>query len=159
MEEECGCPNIDLKKWENKEVVWKNKVFYSQPLYLLLHIPLNMKSAITKGFAALTKKGYEMPEPGMMLEKENGLFTGEILFNIKKGKNTDKQVKTISGKFLAKTIKGEYKDAGKVVRAVIEAANKKKSNIPDEVYCWFTNCPGCAKKQGGVKIIAFARLE
>ncbi|MBN1160213.1 MAG: hypothetical protein JXA43_03210 [Candidatus Diapherotrites archaeon] len=158
MEEEC-CPNIDLKKWNNKEIEWKNKVFYSRPLYLFLHIPLNMESAITKGYAALTAKGYKMEEPAMILEKENGLFTGEVLFNIKKGKNLDRKVKTISGKFLAKAIKGEYKDAGKVVRQVIDAVNKRRGNLPDEVYCWFANCPKCAKKQGGVKIIAFARLE
>ena len=158
MEEEC-CPDIDISKWNDKETKWSNKTFYSMPLFLFFHMPLNFKSAIMKGFKQIEEKGYEKSDPMMLLEKENGLFTGELLFAIKTPKKADPKLRKVSGTFLSKSLKGEYKDAGKLTKELIKAATGKAGIIPKDYYYWYANCPGCAKTQGGAKIIAFARLE
>ena len=57
-EKEC-CPKFNPKLWDNKKVVWKNKLFVKDRYFSAFHIPLNIGSVIKRN----CKKIEEVKEP------------------------------------------------------------------------------------------------
>lgn len=49
------CERFDPGPWENKEIVWQDKLFVKDRVVSFLHIPLNMGKKIVKNIALIEK--------------------------------------------------------------------------------------------------------
>ncbi|MEW5955714.1 MAG: hydrolase [Candidatus Micrarchaeota archaeon] len=159
MEPECICPDIDLKAWDGKTLSWKSKPFYAVKIPALFHIPLGFEGAVKKAEAAI-EKDYKKAEPFLMLVRDEGLFSAKILFALDESVHSGPGVETLSGILLTKAFSGkDYSEAGKWAKEALEYAKSKTGVEPRELFFWYANCPKCAKKQGGVKTVVFAKVD
>jgi hypothetical protein len=49
------CEPFDSKPWQDKEIIWKDKIFVKDHITSFLHIPLNMGNKIIKNMDLIEK--------------------------------------------------------------------------------------------------------
>lgn len=140
----CKCQIIDVKKYNDKTVTWKDKYFYTAPQPCFLHIPIGIAVRIENAFTMLKDKGLKFDEKKHMLIQKDGLFRGQLMFEVAKPKKTVKGVVKLNKKFFAKSHVGPYKELGKTVRSLYQAAYKKGKTLKG-IYFWYLTCPDCVK--------------
>jgi len=156
-EREVCCKDIDLSKWNFREVKWNRKPFYVVRYGTFLHIPIGIGKAMVSGMNIVAGK-YHTPYPELWLSKETGLFSAKMLFAVKKANPGDPSIEKLSGTFVTRGFQGPYKNMGNYIRVFNEQVKQKYGRKPIELYFWYANCPKCAKKQGGPKIVIFGRV-
>ncbi len=140
----CKCKPIDVKKYNNKEVSWKDKYFYTAPQPCFLHVPIGIAVRIENAFTALQDKGLKFDEKKHMIVQKDGWFRGQLLFEVDKPKKSVPGIVKLNKKFLAKSHIGAYKELGKTVRELYRVAYKKGKRLSG-IYFWYTTCPDCVK--------------
>lgn len=73
------CEPFNPNPWQDKEIIWKDKVFVKDHITSFLHIPLNMGKKITKNLDLIEKAGAKAPYQ-LMLTDENRF--GEQIFTL-----------------------------------------------------------------------------
>jgi len=156
MMDKC-CRNIDLSKWNLKQVKWKRKPFYVVKYGTFFHIPLGIGKAMVQGMETAVKK-YHTPQPDFWLSKDTGLFSAKMMFSVERASSSDPDIEELTGTFVARGFQGPYKNMGNFIRVFIEQVQQKFKKKPTELLFWYVNCPKCAKKQGGPKIVIFGKI-
>jgi len=154
--DEICCELIDGKKWQGKTIQWKDKPFVKDSYFALFYMPQGVEKKIVKWVNELLARKL-LPEDGMILWRNEGLFGGEILITTKKDA-PDLPIEKISGKFFTMFFEGKsYSDAGKWYKAFDKETAKKGLKIK-EMMMWYTICPACMKKFGKVQGVLFGRI-
>lgn len=152
-----GCCDIfDPKPWEDKEIVWKDKLFVKDRVTSFLHIPLNMGKKIMKNMELIEKANAKAPYQ-LMLTDENSLWGADIYIDVSKIVS-GAQMSTLSGKFLTKVFEGPYQMAGKWASEMKEYVQKKGRKLA-KLYFSYTTCPKCAKAYGKNYVVLFAQVN
>jgi effector-binding domain-containing protein len=156
--EKC-CPKIKKKDWDFKKHDWKNTAFYTKGFFQIFHMPLNIGSAISKGFKELENKGYKMKSPYIILQEETGFLKGRVLFKLdKKPKEKDSNLIVLKKATLySKYYKGEFRGLSKAFKELMKFLEKKKLE-PKQFFTWTVDCPECWKERGGPTNVIFARV-
>ncbi len=154
--EQC-CPNVNLSKWNMREWQWKDKPFYVVKYATFFRMPLNMSGVFSKGMKEI-KDSYATPEPKIWLAKDTGLFGAKMLFQVNRAIKGDSNIEWLSGRFVSRGFQGPYSQMGNYIRVFTEQVKQKYKREPIELYAWYTNCPRCAKKQGGPKTVLIAMV-
>jgi len=145
-ESETGCClKFNPALWNEKEIVWQDKLFVKDHVISFFHIPLNFGQVIVKNMEMIKKAGALAPEP-IMLSDEKSLWGSDVYIAVSKEIPEAKMAK-ISGIFLTKVFEGHYKDAGKWAKEMEEYV-KSKGKEMKKLYFWYTTCPKCAKTYG-----------
>ncbi|MEW6748527.1 MAG: hydrolase [Candidatus Micrarchaeota archaeon] len=156
MSSDKCCELIDGKAWDRKTIEWKDKPFVKDRYLALFYMPIGADKKIAKWMDGLKSRNL-MPDGGMMLWRNEGLFGGEMLIPIKKDAS-DLPVEKISGRFFTMFFEGkDYPDAGRWHKAFDEEA-KKKGLVVEEKMTWYVLCPACIKKFGKLQGVIFGRL-
>jgi hypothetical protein len=156
MHDVC-CEDIDLSKWKLRRIVWKRKPFYVVRHGSFFHIPIGFGKAIIGGLE-IVKKKYYTPSPEFVLSKETGWFSAKMMFPVNKASTSDPNIEELTGTFVTRGFQGSYSQMGNFIRVFNEQVKQKFGKKPSELYFWYANCPKCAPKQGGPKIIIFGRI-
>lgn len=152
-----GCCDIfDPKPWQDKEIVWKDKLLVKDRVTSFLHIPLNMGKKIMKNMELIEKANAKAPYQ-LMLTDENSLWGADIYIDVSK-KVPGAQMSTLSGKFLTKVFEGPYQMAGKWAREMKEYVEKKGRKLA-KLYFSYTTCPKCARVYGKNYVVLFAQIN
>ncbi len=149
------CEPFDPKLWQDKEVVWRDKIFVKDHVTSFLHMPLNMGRIMVKNMALIEKAGAKTKNH-LMLADEKSLWGADIYIEVAK-EVPGAQMAKISGSFLAKVFEGPYQNAGKwaeEMKKYVESKNKKS----DKLYFFYTTCPKCAKAYGKNYVVLFAKM-
>lgn len=157
-EEKMCCPKFDPIPWENKEVVWSNKMFVTDKTVCFLHIPLNMNSMMKRVWGKVEKAGAgpDMKD-WVMLSDEKSPWVAKHYLAVTKEVPDAENVK-ISGTFLTKVFEGPYQDAPKWHREMTKLAKEK--NLDNyKIYLYYTTCPKCAKKLGKNYVVGFLKTN
>lgn len=75
------CEPFDPEPWQNKTVIWKNKIFVKSHVASFLHIPLNMGKVIIKNMG-LIEKAKAKPSYQLMLTDEKSLWGADIYIDV-----------------------------------------------------------------------------
>ncbi|EFK95797.1 conserved hypothetical protein [sediment metagenome] len=150
------CEPFDPKPWDDKEIIWKEKLFVKDHVTSFLHIPLNMGQKIVKNMEMIEKAGAKPPYQ-LMLTDEKSLWGSDIYIDVSK-KVRDAQMTAISGTFLTKVFEGPYQMAGKWVGEMKEYV-EKKGKMMKKLYFSYTTCPKCSKAYGKNYVILFAQIN
>lgn len=155
-EETTGCcDRFDLKPWQDKTVVWKDKIFVVDHVTSFLHIPINMGAVITKNMVLIEKAGAKS-KVQLMLTDEKSLWGADVYIDVSKPVPGAKMA-TLSGTFLTKVFEGPYKDAGKWV-AQMQGYVRGKEKELQKLYFSYTTCPKCAQAYGKNYVVLFAKI-
>ncbi|MFA5928270.1 MAG: hydrolase [Candidatus Margulisiibacteriota bacterium] len=150
------CEPFDPTPWENKELVWEDKLFVKDHLTSFLHIPLNTGQKIVKNLA-LIEKANAKAKYQLMLTDENSLWGADIYIDVAKDV-PGAQMAKLSGTFLTKVFEGPYQNAGKWAQEMIKEVEGKGRKIK-KLYFSYTTCPKCAKAYGKNYVVLFAQVD
>ncbi|MFH1381371.1 MAG: hydrolase [Chloroflexota bacterium] len=153
------CPRFDPEPWNEKELLWKDKLFVKDTVMQFMHSPL--PGTFSKTVGRMWKK---IEEAGanpdikdfIMLATESSPWRGEIYINATKEVPNAENVK-LSGTYVTKVFDGSYNEIPKWVKEMSQYVNQKGKTIK-KYYFYYTTCPKCAKVYGHNYIVAFAEV-
>ena len=139
------CPATYPEAWDEKELVWADKLFVKGRVRSLLHVPLNFSSVLAKNVRRIEAAG-ALPEEMLVLSDENSLWGADLYVAVTK-EVPGAAMATLSGTFLTKVFEGPYKQipvwVGEMKRYVASKGRPMK-----HLYFSYKICPRCAKKYG-----------
>lgn len=150
------CEPFNPEPWQEKEIIWDNKLFVKDHVTSLFHIPLNMGSRIVRNMALIEQAGAKADHQ-LMLTDENSLWGCDIYIDVAKDVPGAEMAK-LSGKFLTKVFEGPYNQAGQWAKEM-EQYVKDKGRALKKLYFSYTTCPKCAKAYGKNYVVLFAQVE
>ncbi|MCJ7693362.1 MAG: hypothetical protein MUO22_08110 [Sedimentisphaerales bacterium] len=139
------CLRFNPEPWDEKEIIWQDKIFLKDRVRSFFHIPLNFGRVMVRNMEKIAKADALAPEP-ILLSDENSLWGADIYIAVSK-EVPQAQMKKISGTLLTKVFEGPYKDAGKWAQQMKEYVKSKGRNLK-KLYFFYTTCPRCAKYYG-----------
>lgn len=153
----CGCPAIVDEDWDLTERDADETVFFSQPLWMLFHIPLGRKRARQKLGEALAKFGLKEAEPRIEMLKD-GLFRGAVMVAVKERiPESEKGLITWQdSKLISKVVSGNRRETSAAVSGLLSYIRSKTGRHPKEVYFWRVDCESCGDKASPRTVIIAA---
>jgi len=150
------CEPFDPGPWQDKEIVWKDKVFVKDHVTSFLRVPLNMGSVVVRNMKLIEKAGAQAAHQ-LMLTDEKSLWGADLYIDVAR-EVAGARMATLSGTFLTKVFEGAYGNAGKWAEQMKEyvAARGKKLK---KLYFSYTTCPKCAKAYGKNYVVLFAQVD
>lgn len=149
------CEPFNPEPWQEKEIVWKDKLFVKDSVKSFLHIPLDMGKKIVKNMELIEKAGAKSFYQ-LMLTDEKSSWGSDIYIDVAK-EVPGAQMATISGTFLTKVFEGPFQNAGKWAKEMEEYV-KTKGKVLKKLYFSYTTCPKCAKAYGKNYVVLFAEI-
>lgn len=150
------CEPFNPEPWQDKEIIWKDKIFVTDHITSLFHIPLNMGSKIIKNMEFIEKAGAKAPHQ-LMLTYEKSLWGSDIYIDVAK-EVPDAEMTMLSGIFLTKVFEGPYQNVGKWAEEMKEYVKSKGKELR-KLYFSYTTCPKCAKAYGKNYVVLFAQIN
>lgn len=150
------CEPFNPEPWQDKEIIWKDKLFVKDHITSFLHIPLNMGSKIVKNVELIEKASAKSPYQ-LMLTDEKSLWGADIYIDAAKGV-PGAQMATITGTFLTKVFEGPYQNVGKWAQEMAQYVKSKGKEL-QKLYFSYTTCPKCAKAYGKNYVVLFAKVD
>jgi len=155
-ESETGCcPRFDPEPWNEKEIIFQDRLFVKDHVRSFLHIPLNFGKVIVRNMEKIKSADALTAKP-LMLCDEKSLWGSDIYIAISK-EIPGAEMARISGTFLTKVFEGPYKDAGKWAMAMTQYVKAKARQLK-KMYFFYTTCPKCAKHYGKNYTVILAQV-
>jgi hypothetical protein len=149
------CEPFNPEAWQEKEIVWNNKLFVKDHITSFFHIPLNFSGKVVKNMELIEKANAKASHQ-LMLTDEKSLWGADIYIDVAK-EVPGAQMTTLSGTFLTKVFEGPYQNVGKWAEEMKEYVKAKNKEIK-KLYFFYTTCPKCAKAYGKNYIVLFAQV-
>jgi hypothetical protein len=150
------CEPFDPEPWQDKEIIWKDKIFVKDHVTSFLHIPLNFGKKVIKNME-LIEKANAKASYQLMLSDEKSSWGSEIFIDVSREVPGAKMV-SLSGTFLTKVFEGPYQKAGLWAKEMAEYVESKGKELR-KLYFSYTTCPKCAKVYGKNYVILFAQIN
>ncbi|MBD3387708.1 MAG: hypothetical protein GF416_01555 [Candidatus Altiarchaeales archaeon] len=155
MDSVC-CSRLNPLHWDMVFWDWDRKPFYNVVYWSIMHIPLNMNSAMEKAAREIREHGLEDENP-IMLSRGEVMFQSSLLISIKE--YTDElPVETLTGRYYTRLFEGRYNDKGRYVketRSDLEGRGLKAR----EFMFYYPTCPACFQKTKKAQMVVFAELK
>ena len=152
--EEC-CPKFNPGPWDEKEITWESKIFVTDRVRSLFHIPLNFAGVMKRNVALIGEAGAKSSDM-IVLSDENSLWGADIYIDVTKNV-PNASMSTISGIFLSKVFEGPYKNMRIWIKEMKEHVNSKDKKLK-KLYFYYTTCPKCAKLYGKNYVVLLAQV-
>jgi hypothetical protein len=149
------CPRFNPEIWDQKEIVWQDKLFLKDQTKSILRIPLNFGQVMVKNMKKITEAEALVSEP-IMLSDEKSLWGADIYIAVSKEVPGSEMVK-ISGTFLSKVFEGPFQNMGKWVKEMAIFVKSKEKEVK-KFYFFYTTCPKCAKFYGKNYVVILAQV-
>src|SRR3989304_5029476 len=150
------CEPFNPKPWQDKKIVWKDKIFVKDHVTSLFHIPLNMGRKIIKNMELIEKAGAKASYQ-LMLTDEKSLWGADIYIDVSRDV-PGAQMAALFGTFLTKVFEGPYQNVGKWAKEMKEYVENKGKKLK-KLYFSYTTCPKCAKAYGKNYVVLFAQID
>ncbi|MDD5145490.1 MAG: hypothetical protein PHF44_01420 [Candidatus Pacebacteria bacterium] len=149
------CEPFDPEPWQEKEIIWKDKIFIKDRVKSFFHIPLDFGKKVVKNMELIERAGAKSPYQ-LMLTDEKSLWAADIYIDVAK-EVLGAKIAKLSGTFLTKVFEGPYQNAGKWAKEMEEYVKNKGKEIK-KLYFSYTTCPKCAKAYGKNYVVLFAEI-
>ncbi|MFZ5365466.1 MAG: hydrolase [Patescibacteria group bacterium] len=150
------CEPFNPQPWQEKEIVWKDKIFVKDHVTNIFHIPINMGKKVVKNMKLIEKAGAKTSYQ-LMLVDEKSSWGSDIYIDVAKDV-PGAEMSKLSGTFLTKVFEGPYQNAGQWAKEM-ESYVKSKGKELKKIYFSYTTCPKCAKAYGKNYVILFAQIS
>ena len=150
------CEPFDPELWQEKEMMWHDKLFVKDHITSFLHIPLNTGKVITRNMELIERANAKAPRQ-LMLTDETSLWGADIYIDVFRDV-PGAQMTSLTGTFLTKVFEGPYRNAGMWAKEM-EVYVVKKGRKLIRMYFSYTTCPKCAKAYGKNYVVLFAQVD
>ncbi len=156
-QEHC-CPKFDPAPWEEKEHVWKDKLFLYDEVRQIFHMPLNIRKVISRMWNKVQKADASPDEKDfLLLAYDPSPWKSELYMFVTK-EVPDAAMRKLSGTYLTKVFDGPYNAVPKWIRQMDKYVKSRKRKVR-KYYFYYTTCPKCAKIYGHNYAVTFAEVE
>jgi len=156
--EECCCPPFDPSRWDEKTHHWRDKLFITDRVIQLFHIPLNVGRVIWRMWNKVLAADATLPaEDSLILFYDPSPWRSELFLTVSREVPGAKNVK-ITGTFFSKVYEGPYHAVPEWLEKM-DAFLASRGQRSIKNYIHYTYCPKCAKKYGKNYGVVFAELE
>lgn len=149
------CARLDEAKWNEREFVWKDKLFLKDHIRAVMHIPLNMGSVMARDQKAI-EDAAAYPEDPLWLSDEVSPWGSDVYVAIDHSVANTETV-ALSGKYVTKVFEGPYRDIGKWLRAMDAYVDAKGYTTKRHLF-YYATCPNCAKRFGKNQVVLFSEV-
>lgn len=149
------CQPFNPEPWQDKEIIWNNKIFVKDQIASFFHIPLNMGKKVIRNMKLIEAAGAKS-EQQLMLTDEKSLWGADIYIDVTK-EVPGARMASLTGTFLSKVFEGPYQNVGQWAKEMKEYV-KTKSKTLKKLYFSYTTCPKCAKAYGKNYVVLFAEV-
>ena len=104
------CPPFDPAPWDEKEIIWNNKLFIKDHILSFYHIPLTLNGKVMKNLKLIAKAQADIPDY-LMLVDEKSKWGADIYIEVSKDVPRTKMI-SMSGTFHTKVLEGPYRNIG-----------------------------------------------
>jgi len=139
------CPKFNPEPWNDKEIVWENKLFVKDCVKSFFHIPLNFGKIMTKNMEKI-KLANVFDSEMIVMTDEKSLWGSDVYISVSKDA-PELEIVKISGTFLTKVFEGSYKNMGNWIKEMQGFVKSKEKEIK-KMFFFYTTCPKCAKIYG-----------
>jgi hypothetical protein len=150
------CPPFDPAPWQDRRVVWNDKLFVTDQVRCLFHIPLNMSARVTENQRRIDAVK-AIPAQPLMLMDERSPWASQLYIDVTQPV-PGAEMTTLSGTYLTKVYEGPYRDAGKWAADMRQHVEGKQQQL-EKLYFGYTTCPRCAKAYGKNYVVLFAKIH
>jgi hypothetical protein len=150
------CPPFNPEPWDEKEHLWRDKLFVKDHVLSFLHIPLNFGKVMTRNMEKIARAKTLMSEP-LMLSDEKSLWGADIYIAVTSN-IPDSEMVQISGRFLTKVFEGPYKNIRTWIKEM-EAYVDSNGKAIKKLYFFYTTCPKCATFYGKNYVVLVAQID
>ncbi|MCX6013553.1 MAG: hypothetical protein NTV30_09160 [Chloroflexi bacterium] len=105
------CPRFNPEPWQEKEVVFKDKIFLKDKVRCFLHIPLGFGKVMVRDMEKINNADALAPEP-LMLAYCKPLWRMDLYIAVSKDVPGANMIR-LSGTYLTKVYEGSYGQMGK----------------------------------------------
>jgi hypothetical protein len=149
------CPRFKPELWQDKEIIFKEKLFLKDHVTSIFHMPLNFGKVMERDMAKI-EKAHAQAKEELVLSDEKSSWGADVYIAVDK-EVPEADMEKISGTFLTKVYEGPYKDMGKFVEQMKVYVQSKNKEIK-KLYFYYTYCPNCAKAYGKNFIVILAQV-
>jgi len=139
------CKRFNPEPWNEKEVIFQDKLFLKDHIKSVFHIPVNFGQVMTKNMEIIKNADALVPDP-LMLSDEKSAWGADIYIAVSKDVPGAEMVR-ISGTYLCKVFEGPFNNMGNWVKETQDFVKSKNKEIK-KMYFFYTTCPSCAKVYG-----------
>jgi hypothetical protein len=150
------CPPFEPAKWDDREIVWKDKVFIKDHVKALFHVPLDL-GAKMKRHQRLMRKANAVPAAPLVLCDERSPWGADVFIDAMK-RVPGEEMTTISGTFLTKVFEGPESNAPQWIEAMRRHVAARGRDL-EAIYVGHATCPSCAAASGKNYAVLFARVS
>jgi hypothetical protein len=150
------CQRFDPATWNEKEVVWKDKLFVKDHVHSALHIPLDMGRKVLRN-QELIEAASASPAQALMLSDETSPWGADIYIDVTR-EVPGARMATLSGRFLTKVYEGPFQEARVWAADMVRYVASKGATL-EKLYFCYTTCPRCAKAYGKNYVVLFAKVK
>ncbi len=149
------CPQFHPNNWQEKEKIFRNKLFLKDHVTSIFHIPLNYGWVMERDMAKI-EKAHAKTSDGLVLTDEISPWGADVYIEVEK-EVPKTEMEKISGTFLTKVFEGPYKNMG-IYMEEMKSYVKSKNKEIKKLYFYYTYCPKCAKAYGKNYIVILVQI-
>lgn len=149
------CASFDPTPWDDKEIIWKDKIFVKDHVTSFLHIPLNMGRKITANMDLIEQAGAKPPQQ-LIITDEMSSWGSDVYIEVTKNVPGAKMAQ-LSGTYLTKVFEGPYQNVGTWAQEMKKIVEERHGRLIKLLFS-YTTCPKCAKAYGKNYVILFAQI-
>lgn len=148
MSSVCACRTVRESDWEGARLSLNLRSFYSRPIRLFFHLPMNLEAQAGSLLAEVGMKDYRLVKPTFLL-REDGAFRGNLLVEIEKPRFFDPQILTFDERELYCVVSTRpWGQLGADVLRARTALESVSGRRAERVFLWHTTCPRCCDLKG-----------
>lgn len=152
---EVCCPEFNPELWDGKVFEWQNKKFALGHVWTFLYIPFGFGGLMKKINDAAQKNNVDLSE-GITLSET--LSPWKMCVLVAASHDVPGfETATLSGKFIAKTYEGDFKNIKKWMEDFDQFTHRQNLRT-EKTYAWYTTCPKCAKKYGKNYVVIIGKI-
>lgn len=148
------CPPFDPAAWTQSSVTWQQKLFATDHVHCLLHVPVDMGRRVTRN-QRLIDAAQARPAQPLMLSIQTSAWGAEIYIEVTRPV-PGAHMTTLSGTFSTRVYEGPFQHAGRWI-ADMQKHMLEQGQPIEKFYLGYTTCPRCAKAYGKNYVIVFAQ--
>jgi hypothetical protein len=149
------CALINPADWDNRTYEWDNKKFIKEHVIAFLHMPLTYGKAGKRIDTALDAAEAHA-DPPLWLTYDTSAWGSDLYAAVDKEVPGADNV-TLSGRFITKVFEGPYKETGTWMNEM-NAYVRGQGEEVEQIYAFYTACPGCARHFGKNYVVLFAKV-
>lgn len=156
----CFCPDFtadEEKQWDEGEVYWEKKSFYTFEMPMFFHEPRQKERKINKFLDEISGQGYQVVRPLRVMSR-NGWVGGQLLIEIQETNDKNPRIYTFrQASFKTTVFREKYHLLSRAAKD-FAISLERRGNVVTEIYYWYVTCPVCAVEKG-YKTVLMALME